>query len=150
MISALRAMGALVAAASDTILMICESVVSSPTLVARQRINPDWFTVAALTVSPSALSTGTDSPVSADSLTALFPSMITPSVGMLSPGRTTKISPVTTSSISTSVSTPSLTTFAFLGARCIRLFRASVVFPLERASSILPIVISAGIIAEDS
>ena len=41
MMSAFRAIGALVAAASDTILMICESVVSSPTLVARQRINPD-------------------------------------------------------------------------------------------------------------
>ena len=34
-LSAIRAIGALVAAASETICMICESVVSSPTLVAR-------------------------------------------------------------------------------------------------------------------
>ena len=44
------------AAASLTILMIWESVVSSPTLDASQRINPDWFKVAAETRSPAALS----------------------------------------------------------------------------------------------
>ena len=37
-LSAMRAIGALVAAASETILMICDSVVSSPTRVARARI----------------------------------------------------------------------------------------------------------------
>ena len=36
--SAMRAIGALVAAASETILMICDSVVSSPTRVALARI----------------------------------------------------------------------------------------------------------------
>ena len=61
--------------------MICESVVSSPTRVARQRRKPDWFTVAAETVSPAALSTGMLSPVSAASLTALVPSKTTPSTG---------------------------------------------------------------------
>ena len=40
-LSAIFAMGAFVAAASDTILMIWESVVSSPTRVARHRRNPD-------------------------------------------------------------------------------------------------------------
>ena len=39
--SATLAIGALVAAASLTIWMIWERVVSSPTLVASQRINPD-------------------------------------------------------------------------------------------------------------
>ena len=47
--SAIFAIGAFVAAASLTIWMIWESVVSSPTLVASQRINPEWFTVAAET-----------------------------------------------------------------------------------------------------
>ena len=42
---------ALVAAASETIWMICESVVSCPTRVARQRRKPDWLTVAAETLS---------------------------------------------------------------------------------------------------
>ena len=51
---------------------------------------PDWFKVAAETVSPFALSTGMLSPVSADSFTALFPSSTIPSTGIFSPGRTTK------------------------------------------------------------
>ena len=76
-LSAILAIGALVAAASLTILMIWESVVSSPTLVASHLIKPDWFTVAAETISPAALSTGMLSPVRAASLTALVPSRIT-------------------------------------------------------------------------
>ena len=84
------AIGALVAAASLTILMIWERVVSSPTRVASHLMKPDWFTVAAEIRSPAALSTGMLSPVRAASFTALEPSRITPSTGMLSPGRTTK------------------------------------------------------------
>ena len=52
-LSATFAMGALVAAASLTIRMIWESVVSSPTRVASQRIKPDWLMVAAETRSPA-------------------------------------------------------------------------------------------------
>ena len=70
-LSATLAIGALVAAASETILMIWERVVSSPTRVASQRMNPDWFTVAAETLSPACLSTGRLSPVRADSFTAV-------------------------------------------------------------------------------
>ena len=106
--------------------------------------------VAALTLSPSALSTGMLSPVRAASFTALLPSMTMPSTGMLSPGRTTKTSPGCTSSMSTSTSAPSRSSTAVLGASRIRLFKASVVLPLLRASSILPMVISAGIMAADS
>ena len=91
--SAIFAIGAFVAAASETILMICDSVVSSPTRVASQRRYPEVFAVAAETRSPGALSTGMLSPVSAASFTALMPSTTTPSTGMFSPGRTTKISP---------------------------------------------------------
>ena len=46
-LSATLAMGALVAAASETILMIWLRVVSSPTRVASQRRKPEVFTVAA-------------------------------------------------------------------------------------------------------
>ena len=46
-LSAILAIGALVAAASLTMRIICARVVSSPTLVALQRMNPDWFEVAA-------------------------------------------------------------------------------------------------------
>ena len=90
------------------------------------------------------------SPVSADSLTAVMPLTITPSTGICSPGRTTKMSPVLTSSTPTTVSTPSLSRTAVFGASCIRPFSASVVRPFDMASSILPIVISVGIMAADS
>ena len=106
--------------------------------------------VAAYTLSPIALSTGRLSPVSADSFTAVWPSTTTPSTGMLSPGRTTKVSPICTAATGTSISSPFRTTVATWGARDIRLRRASVVLPLERASNIFPTVISARIMAADS
>ena len=147
-LSAILAIGALVAAASLTILIIWESVVSTPTLVASQRINPDWFIVAADTSSPTVLSTGMLSPVRAAS--ALLPSKITPSTGIFSPGRTTKISPWCTCPIGTVTSCPPRTIVAFCGASFIRLFKASVVLPLDLASSVLPTVIKVRIIAADS
>ena len=149
-LSAILAMGALVAAASETIRMIWDRVVSSPTRVARQRRKPDWFTVAAETPSPGALSTGMLSPVRADSFTAPVPSSTTPSTGMFSPGRTTNSSPFWTWSMGTVTSLPSFTSTAVFGASFIRPFRASVVLPLDRASSILPTVMRVRIMAADS
>ena len=149
-LSAIFAIGAFVAAASLTIWMICESVVSSPTRVARHFRNPDWLTVAAETLSPGALSAGMLSPVSAASFTALSPSITTPSTGTLSPGRTTKTSSFCTSSMGTVCSVPPRSTVAVLGASFIKPLSASVVLPLERASSILPTVMSVSIIAADS
>ena len=130
--------------------IICASDVSRPTLTARHFIYPDLFIAAALTISPFALSTGTDSPVSADSSTALAPSITTPSTGILSPGYTRNISPTATSSAFTSIFFPSRTTRAVFGASFIRLFSAFVVRPFETASRSFPTVISAGIIAADS
>ena len=143
-------MGALVDAASLTIWIIWERVVSSPTRVASQRIKPEWFRVAADTASPGFLSTGILSPVSADSLTALLPSSTMPSTGIFSPGRTTKMSPFLTWSMDTSTSSPSRTITAVFGASFISPLSASVVFPLEWASSIFPTVIRVRIIAADS
>ena len=149
-LSAILAMGALVAAASLTIWIIWERVVSSPTRVARHLRKPDWFTVAADTPSPGALSTGMLSPVRADSLTALDPSATTPSTGMFSPGRTRKMSSFRTCSMGTVTSFPSRSSTAVLGESFIRLFSASVVLPFERASSIFPTVIKVRIMAADS
>ena len=149
-LSATFAIGAFVAAASLTILMICDNVVSTPTRDASHRINPDWLIVAADTESPTVLSTGILSPVNAASFTALLPSKITPSTGIFSPGRTTKISPFFTSSIETVTSLSPRITVAFCGANFIRLFKASVVFPFDFASNILPTVIRVSIIAADS
>ena len=95
-LSATFAIGAFVAAASLTIWIIWERVVSSPTRVASQRRKPDWLRVAAETASPFFLSTGILSPVNADSFTALVPSTTIPSTGIFSPGLTTKISPFLT------------------------------------------------------
>ena len=149
-LSATLAIGALVAAASLTICIICESVVSSPTLVARHFMKPDRLIVAADTLSSSALSTGILSPVRADSFTALLPSTTIPSTGIFSPGLTTNMSSFATASTGTTFSAPSFIMVAVLGASFISPLSASVVLPLERASSILPTVMSVRIIAADS
>ena len=149
-LSAILAIGALVAEASDTIFIICESVVSRPTRVALALMYPDVFRVAAETVSPSDLSTGMLSPVSADSSTAVVPSVITPSTGTFSPGRTAKMSPTAISSIGTVTSLPSTILHAVSGASFISDFKASVVRPLDIASSIFPTVMRVTIIAADS
>ena len=130
--------------------MICDNVVSSPTRVALHFKKPDWLIVAADTGSSFCLSTGTLSPVSADSSTALLPSSTMPSTGIVSPGLTTKISSFCTLAISTVTSAPSLTTTAVFGASLSKPLSASVVFPFERASNILPTVINVKIIAADS
>ena len=148
--SAILAMGALVAAASETMRMIWLRVVSSPTLVAVHFRKPLWLIVPAETPSPGALSTGMLSPVRADSFTAPPPSATTPSTGMLSPGRTTKVSPCRSCSTGITCSAPSRTTVAVFGESFIRLFSASVVLPLLRASRVLPTVISVRIMAADS
>ena len=149
-LSAVLAIGAFVAAASETIRMIWLSVVSSPTRVASHRRKPEQLTVAAETPSPGALSTGTLSPVNAASLTALAPSSTMPSTGMLWPGRTTNTSPLRTCAAGILTSLPSQITVAVSGARAMRLLSASVVFPLECASSSLPTVMSVRIMAADS
>ncbi len=149
-LSATFAMGAFVAAASLTIWIICDNVVSSPTLVASHFKYPDWFSVAADTLSPASLSAGMLSPVRAASFTALLPSSTIPSTGIFSPGRTTNMSPLFTRSTGTSSSSPAFRITAVFGASFIRLFNASVVFPLDLASSIFPTVISVSIMAADS
>ena len=149
-LSATLAMGAFVAAASDTMRMIWDRVVSAPTRVARQVKKPLLLMVAAETASPAALSTGRLSPVRALSSTAPSPLTTVPSTGTLSPGRTTKRSPGCTCWTGTVTSAPSRRMTAVFGARRIRPLRASVVLPLARASSILPTVIRVRIIAADS
>ena len=93
-------------------------MVSRPTFSAVITKLPDWLSVPPMTLSPSDFVSGIDSPVTIDSSIALRPSMIVPSTGTLSPGRTRKVSPAFTSSRSTSVSTPSAETRrAFFGDR---------------------------------
>ena len=148
--SASLAMGALEEAASSTRAIIWARVVSSPTRVARKVKEPDLLMDAAATRSPGPFSTGMDSPVRADSSTEDAPSVTTPSTGRDCPGRTTMRSPTTTSSTGTSISEPSRTTVAVLGARSIRRPMASLVLPLERVSRNLPRVMRVRIMPADS
>ena len=89
-------MGARLRWACATICTICASTVSRPTLSARMTKPPDWFMVPPITLSPTLLVTGMDSPVTMDSSMALRPSRISPSTGTRSPGRTRRRSPTTT------------------------------------------------------
>ena len=149
-LSATFAIGAFVAAASLTIFIILERVVSSPTATASQRKNPEPFTVAEETESPTVFSAGILSPVRVDSLTELSPSITIPSTGILAPGFTINTSPFFTSSIGTCFSFPFSIITAVLGASSISPFKALVVLPFALDSNNLPKVINARIIAADS
>ena len=149
-LSASFAIGAFELVASSTSRTICASAVSSPTPVARILRYPDLTVVAPISLSPGCFSTGMLSPVIADSSTAAWPSVSTPSTGTAWPARTTTISPFSTSSTGISASTPPRTTKAVFGARFISLLIASDVRPFARASKNFPTVISVSIMPADS
>ena len=134
----MRWMGALDPWASSTSLMIWASTVSFPTLVASNLNVPVLFRVAPITWSPRRFSTGRLSPVSMDSSTAEAPSRTTPSTGTFSPGRTITRSPIWTSSVGMSVSSPFRMTRAVFAWSPIRRLIASLVRPLAIASSRRP------------
>ena len=116
--SAMRCIGALERWALATICTICDSMVAAPTFSERITSAPLVFSVAPISPSPTRLVTGTGSPVSMDSSTALLPSATTPSTGTFSPGRTRSRSPTWTWFNGTSSSLPSaLIRRAVLGAR---------------------------------
>ncbi len=116
--SASRWIGARLRCASDTIATMRASTVSPPTFSARMTSEPLPFTVPPISCAPVAFSTGTDSPVTIDSSTALRPSSTAPSTGTRPPGFTRSRSPTCTSSSGTSTSPPSsLSRVARGGAR---------------------------------
>mmetsp|Transcript_17009 Transcript_17009/g.50756 ORF Transcript_17009/g.50756 Transcript_17009/m.50756 type:complete len:229 (-) Transcript_17009:1081-1767(-) len=80
--------------------------VSLPARSARTVSAPSQFTVPAVTLSPSLLSTGMGSPVSAASLTDDRPDATAPSTGMRSPGSTVSRSPLPTAAAGTSFQPP--------------------------------------------
>ncbi len=144
--SASRWTGAFEAWASSTRRTIWERAVSAPTRVARTRIRPCWFTVAPNTSSPGPLSTGMDSPVSMDSSREERPSVMTPSVGIFSPGRTTITSPGMSRSTGIVRSPPSRTTRASLAPSRSRLAMALDARPFALASNAFPRVMRVTII----
>ena len=92
-LSAMRCIGALERCACATICTICASIVCAPTRSERMTNAPLVLSVAPISLSPGPLLTGSGSPVSMDSSTALWPSITTPSTGTFSPGRTRRASP---------------------------------------------------------
>ena len=106
--------GAFVACASRTSFAMRANVVSAPTRVARTTMRPFMFTVADVTESPTATSTGTLSPVTMLMSMLEAPSATTPSAAIFSPGRTTIMSPSRTTDAGIETSTPSRNTVAYL------------------------------------
>ncbi len=132
--SASRCTSALPFCASSTSRAIRASWVSAPTRLAATTSRPPAFTVAPVTVSPGATSTGTDSPVSIDASTAETPSTTVPSVAIFSPGRTTKRSPTANSATGSRTSRPFRSTATSLAPSCMSARRAAPARLLERAS----------------
>ena len=133
--SANRCTGAVEPWASSTKRMICAKVVSPPTRVASTMSEPVVFTVAPITSSPTFTVSGTGSPVIMEASIAELPSTILPSVGIFSPGRTTKRIP--TSRASKGISVPS-SKRAVRGLKPAKARMASPERCLARASNHLP------------
>ncbi len=148
--SATRWIGAFEPCARSTSVTIWDRVVSRPIRSARMTNEPLALIVAPIAWSPTALSTGIDSPVSIDSSTDELPSIRTPSTGTRSPGRTRTRSPTTTSSTGTSRSPPGRSTRAVSGRSCMSAFNAPAARPLARASSQRPRRISPMMTAAES
>ena len=77
---------------------------------------PATFRVPAKTLAPTALSTGTDSPVRVDSSTLEAPEITSPSSGRRSPGLITIEDPVRISATGVGISSPPAITLAVDGA----------------------------------
>ena len=91
---------------------IFDTVDSPKDFVVRIFSRPDRLMQPEMTLSPTSTSRGTDSPVSAMVSRLDRPSTIWPSRGIFSPGFTTMMSPISTSSGSTCSRTPSRSTLA--------------------------------------
>src|SRR3954451_16627162 len=101
-----RSTGALLSWASSTSLTTRAIVLSAAAAVTRMRNTASRLIVPANTVAAGPLRVGVLSPVAGASLMALSPSMISPSAGMRSPGRTTIVAPMRKLSAGTSRGCP--------------------------------------------
>ena len=110
-------MGARLRCASATMRTICARSVSAPTRSACTMNEPAVLTVPAVTLLPFCFSTGMGSPVIIDSSMTPEPSTTTPSIAILSPGRTRMRMPGLIDSIDMSCSLPCISTRAVLGVR---------------------------------
>ena len=137
-LSASLAIGAFELLASSTSFIICDIVVSLPTLVAFIFKYPFLFIVPDTTMSPTVFSTGMLSPVILDWSIDVLPSITIPSTPILEPGLIAIISPTTTSSSLISISFPSLITATVFGTRFISFSIAAPVFAFDLVSKYFP------------
>ena len=135
-------MGALWAWADSTRRTMRASCVSAPTAVVRTTTRPSRLSAPPVTCCPTSRATGRLSPVSSDSSRCVRPSMIWPSVGSRSPGRTTTSEPTRSADSGTSISTPSRRIRAVSGRRRRRASSDASVWRLARASIHLPSITS--------
>ncbi len=106
--------------AFSTRLMMREAVDSLKFLVTFTRMTPDRLMHPLFTASPWRTSRGMLSPVRASVLSEVAPSVMMPSRGIFSPGRTTMVSPTLTSCGDTSLKLPLRSTVALSGRMSIR------------------------------
>ena len=111
-----RSIFGLLAAAFSTESMILVTIDSSNTFSTLILITPEVFRHPEVTSVPSKPDIGTGSPVTGDVSIIVSPSVITPSKGIRSPGRTNRISPISASSASITETSPcSFTRFTTSG-----------------------------------
>ena len=142
--------GALLPCASCTIAMIFESRVSVTSLSARNLKLPFPLIVPAKTFAPADLAAGTGSPFSVLSSTYDEPSVTVPSAAILSPGRTSTMSPALTSETGISTDFPSTITVTVSGWSPMSFLIAPDVLAFARSSISLPARIKAMITLEAS
>ena len=140
-LSAIRAIGAFLFSASSTIRISFCKELSSPSFEARISIVPKRLIVPQKTLSPTVLSTGKDSPVIIDWSTEVVPSIISPSTGILSPGRTRRISFILISSAAIISSFPFEILRPCCGVRLISFFNPFFALSVVFSSKIAPIAI---------
>ncbi len=106
--------------AFSTRSMIFDAVDSPKVLFTFMCSSPEMFTHPEITSSPTVTSRGRLSPVSATVLRLELPSRTVPSSGIFSPGFTTMVSPTSTVSGATVVTSPPRSTLAVSGRMSIR------------------------------
>src|ERR1035437_622012 len=124
-------------AASFISSAIRSSVDSLPTCVTLILAAPESPSVPDNALSPTTFSTGTDSPVTDDSLIKILPCITTPSAGTLAPAVSTTTSPSLKLSAGTSSVLPFISTTAVLGFKANNSFTAFLVCDEVRHSKIL-------------
>ena len=133
-----RSVGDFDSCASSTRRTTRAMVLSEAEAVTRTRRTLPPLIVPANTGSPTTLRLGTLSPVTGASSRSPAPSMISPSAGTRSPGRTRMTAPTATVSAATSVVTPSTSTKAVLGTRAASPWMLLRARPAATPSSISP------------